>query len=125
MVHLEAYGGDALLNDLQTLFTSQGHPADSKVEVARVCDAWKARQLEAQGLSVGSDTAVLLQKLSRSVQSVVHRHPGRLDGESFMVLRPQIEDAWQRLLRNAPVASTFTPLQVHQQNVVEVRPARE
>ena len=110
---MQAYGGDVLLQDLQSLFNDgwEYHPESGKAELARVCDVWKAKQLEEQGLSPGSEAAVLLQKLSRSLQSVVHRQPV-VDGKSFALLRPQIEDAWQRQLRSqsaSPAPKGQTP----------------
>ena len=77
--------------------------SESKIELAQVCETWKARQLEAQGLSAGSDVAVVLQKLSQSLQGVVQRH-GLLDAKGFAELRPEIEDVWQRQLRSAAVS---------------------
>jgi len=102
----QAYGGDFLFNDVLNLFNAgwEYHlDSESKIELAQVCETWKARQLEAQGLSAGSDVAVVLQKLSQSLQGVVQRH-GLLDAKGFAELRPEIEDVWQRQLRSASVS---------------------
>lgn len=104
---MQAYGGDILFKDLLNLFNAgwEYHlDSESKIELSRVCETWKATQLEGQGLSDGSDVAVVLQKLSRSLQGVMQRH-GPLDSKGFAELRPEIEDVWQRQLRSASVSS--------------------
>ena len=109
----QAYGGDILYDDIAKFFAKGLHgESDLKLAVARICDSWKTAQLESRGLTAGSDMAVLLQKLSRSLQSVVHRQSGTLDEEKFKLLRPQIEEAWQRQLRgtsNPPSARAPSP----------------
>ena len=83
--------------------------SESTIELARVCESWKASQLEAQGLPAGSDVAVVLQKLSQSLQGVVQRHGPCKDAKGFAELRPEIEDVWQRQLRSVSRPRSLEP----------------
>ena len=102
----KAYGGDALLNDLQKLFNdSWRHPdADLRPDIARISESWKMKQMEVKSLPSGSDEAQVLEKLSASLQQVVSLKGGSgLDGavlgsSDFTRLRPAIEEAWRQQL---------------------------
>ena len=102
----KAYGGDELLNDLQKLFNdSWRYPeADLRPDIARICEGWQMKQMEAKSMPSGSDGAEVLEKLSALLQHVVNLNGGSgLDGavlgtSDFARLRPAIEEAWRQQL---------------------------
>ena len=106
LLKFEAYGGDELLNDLQKLFNdSWRYPeADLRPDIARICEGWQMKQMEAKSMPSGSDGAEVLEKLSASLQHVVNLNGGSgLDGavlgtSDFARLRPAIEEAWRQQL---------------------------
>ena len=119
---IQAYGGDDLLNDLQKLFDdSWRHPeADLRPEIARICESWKMKQMEAKNLSLVSDGANVLEQLSASLQHVVsQKGSSGLDGAvlgtgDFARMRPAIEEAWRQQLEredNTRQSATLPPVQ--------------
>ena len=102
----KAYGGDELLNDLQKLFNdSWRYPeADLRPDIARICEGWQMKQMEAKSMPSGSDGAEVLEKLSASLQHVVNLNGGSglngavLGTSDFARLRPAIEEAWRQQL---------------------------
>ena len=118
----KAYGGDDLLNDLQKLFDdSWRHPeADLRPDIARICESWKRKQMEAKNLSLASDGANVLEQLSASLQHVVsQKGSSGLDGAvlgtgDFARMRPAIEEAWRQQLEredNTRQSATLPPVQ--------------
>ena len=105
-VRFQAYGGDELLADLQKLFNdSWRHPSsDLRPDIARICEGWKMKQMEAKSMPSGSDGAKVLEQLSASLQQVVsHKGSSGLDGavlgtSDFGSMRPSIEEAWRQQL---------------------------
>jgi len=86
-VTVHAYGGDALLQNMENLF-SDGKWTEA--DVAKVCDTWKVRQEDAH--------RVTLKKLANSLEVVVDKNLsdlGESDQLDFKRLRPQIEEAWR------------------------------
>ena len=102
----KAYGGDELLADLQKLFNdSWRHPSsDLRPDIARICEGWKMKQMEAKSMPSGPDGAKVLEQLSASLQQVVsHKGSSGLDGavlgtSDFASMRPSIEEAWRQQL---------------------------
>ena len=104
----KAYGGDDLLNDLQKLFDDSWRHADADLrpDIARICESWKRKQMEAKGMTPTSDGANVLEHLSASLQHVVSQKGGSgLDGAvlgtgDFTRMRPAIEEAWRQQLEH-------------------------